>query len=140
MHSGLNAPFAGLTGDPENVKLGDNTVSRLVPLIMSSKAYKDGGVIILWWDETEDDGQPGDNQDDFNHALPFIVISTLAHHNEDGLPYASPVNYSHSSDLRTFQEIFHVRATSGNSPYLGDAANANDLSDLFEPAVIPTRP
>jgi hypothetical protein len=139
MHSGLNAPFAGLTGDAENVRLGDNTVSRLVPLIMSSKAYKDGGVIVLWWDESEEDGEPNDNADNFDHTLPFIVISSLAHHNVDGLPYASPVNYSHSSDLRTFQEIFHVKA-SGKSPYLGDAAHANDLSDLFEPGVIPTRP
>jgi hypothetical protein len=37
------------------------------------------------------------------------------------------------------QEIFHVKA-SGSSPWLGDAANATDLSDLFEPGVIPTKP
>jgi len=44
----------------------------------------------------------------------------------NGLPYASRVNYAHSLDLRTMQEIFHVTA-SGSSPYLGDAANATDL-------------
>jgi len=33
-----------------------------------------------------------------------------------------------------------VKATGGSSPYLGDAANANDLSDLFEPGVIQTNP
>jgi hypothetical protein len=38
------------------------------------------------------------------------------------------------------QQIFHVRAKGGPSPYLGDAANANDLSDLFAPGVIPTNP
>jgi len=32
------------------------------------------------------------------------------------------------------QEIFHV------GRYLRDAANGNDLSDLFEPNVIPARP
>jgi hypothetical protein len=32
MHSGLTAGFAGLTGDEANIKSGDNTVSRLVPL------------------------------------------------------------------------------------------------------------
>jgi hypothetical protein len=51
----------------------------------------------------------------------------------DGLPYASPVNLTHSSDLRTMEEIFHV------SPLLGDAANADDLSDLFQPGAIPKK-
>ncbi len=35
------------------------------------------------------------------------------------------------------QEIFHVKATGGSSPYLGDAANTLNLSDEFEPGVIP---
>lgn len=140
MHSGLTAGFAGLTGDASQLRAGDNTVSRLVPLIMASRAYQDGGVIVLWWDESEQDGEPGDNADDFNHTIGEIVISNLAHANEGGLPYASPINYSHSSDLRTMQEVFHVRATGGSSPYLGDAVNANDLSDMFAPGVIPTRP
>ena len=139
-HSGLSAGFAGLTGDSAQLKVGDNALARLVPMIMSSKAYKDGGVIILWWDESEGDGESGDNPDDFSHTIPEIVISNLAHPNEGGLPYASPVDMTHSSDLRTMQNIFHVKATGGSSPYLGDAANANDLSDLFAPGVIPARP
>ena len=137
-HSGLSAGFAGLTGDAAQLKVGDNALARLVPMIMASKAYKDGGVIILWWDETEADGESGDNADDFNHTVPEIVISDLAHPNEAGLPYASPVDMTHSSDLRTMQEIFHVRASGGNSLFLGDAANVNDLSDLFAPGVIPS--
>ncbi len=140
MHSALTGGFAGLTGDASQIKAGDNTLSRLVPLIMSSRAYKDGGAIILWWDESEEDGEPGDNADDFNHTIGEIIISDLAHPNEGGLPYASPIDYSHSSDLRTMQEIFHVRATGGSSPFLGDAANVNDLSDLFAPGVIPSHP
>ena len=140
MHSGLSTPFDGLTGDASHIRAGDNDVSRLVPMIMASQAYRDGGAIILWWDETESDGEPGDNRDDFNHTIGEIVISPLAHANVGGMPYASAVDYSHSSDLRTMQEIFHVRATGGGSPYLGDAKNANDLSDLFKPGVIPTQP
>jgi len=139
MHSGLNGGFAGQTGDASNIRAGDNTVSRLVPLIMGSKAYHQGGVIILWWDESESDGASGDNPDDFTHTIGEIIISPLAHLNENGLPFASSVDMSHSSDLRTMQEIFHVRA-SGSSPFLGDAANANDLSDLFQPGVIPAKP
>jgi hypothetical protein len=140
MHSGLTGGFAGVTGDASNIKAGDNTVSRLVPLIMSSKAYKDGGAIILWWDESESDGESNDNADNFDHTIGEIVISNLAHPNVEGLPYASSIDYTHSSDLRTMQQIFHVRAKGGPSPYLGDAANANDLSDLFAPGVIPTNP
>lgn len=139
-HSGLTGGFAGLTGDASQIKAGDNTVSRLVPLIMASQAYKDGGAIILWWDESESDGEAGDNADDFNHTIGEIVISDLAHPNEAGLPYASPIDYTHSSDLRTMQNIFHVKATGGSSPYLGDAVNASDLSDLFAPGVIPSHP
>jgi hypothetical protein len=139
-HSGLTGGFAGLTGDSGQIKAGDNALARLVPMIMASKAYKDGGAIILWWDESESDGESNDNADDFNHTVGEIVISDLAHANEGGLPYASPVDMTHSSDLRTMQNIFHVKATGGSSPYLGDAANATDLSDLFVSGVIPSRP
>lgn len=52
-----------------------NTVSRLVPMIMASKAYRDGGVIILWWDASEEDGMSNDNADDFSHTIGEIVIS-----------------------------------------------------------------
>lgn len=138
-HSGLAGGIAGVTGDSANIRQGDNALSKLVPLIMSSRAYRDGGVIVLWWDESERDGAPGDNADDFNHTIPEIIISPLARKNDNGVPYASSIDYTHSSDLRTWQEVFHVRA-SGSSPWLGDAANATDLSDLFEPGVIPSRP
>ena len=68
-------------------------------------------MIILWWDESESDGVAGDNGDDFNHTIGEIIISPLAHRNESGVPYSNAINYSHSSDLRTMQEIFHVKAT-----------------------------
>ena len=101
---------------------------------MASDAYKDNGAIVIWFDESEQDGDPGDNADDFNHTIPEIIISPLAHPNVNGLPYASTVNYTHSSDLRTWQEVFHV------APFLGDAAKATDLSDLFAPGTVPKKP
>ena len=131
MHTALTGGYKGLTGDASNIRQGDDFLNRIVPLIMASKAYKNHGVIILWWDEAESDGVSGDNADDFNHTIGEIIISPRAHRNVNGLPYASPVNYTHSSDLRTMQEIFRV------GPFLGDAANATDLSDLFEPGAIP---
>jgi hypothetical protein len=51
----------------------------------------------------------------------MIVLSPDAR----GGGYANTLHYTHSSTLRTLEEIFGV------SPYLGDAANATDLRDLF---------
>jgi hypothetical protein len=134
MHTTLAAGYKGLTGDPAKIRQGDDFLGQLVPAIMASNAYKNHGAIILWWDESERDGVAGDNPDDLNHTVGEIVISSRAHKNVNGLPYASPVNYTHSSDLRTMQQIFHA------GPFLGDAVNANDLSDLFDPGAIPKKP
>ena len=134
MHTALAAGYKGLTGDPAKIKQGDDFLAQIIPAIMSSNAYKNHGAIIIWFDESESDGVAGDNPDDFNHTIGEIVISPRAHENVDGLPYASPVFYTHSSDLRTMQEIFHV------GPLLGDAVNANDLRDLFKPGAVPKRP
>ena len=130
-HTTLSAGYKGLTGDPAKILQGDDFLRQVVPAIMASKAYQENGLIILWWDESEGDGVANDNADDFNHTIPEIVISKHAHRNVNGVPYASPVLYTHSSDLRTMQEVFGVQ------PFLGDAANANDLSDLFQPGAIP---
>jgi len=134
MHTTLREGYKELTGDPAKIKQGDDFLSQIVPVIMASKAYKNHGVIILWWDESEQDGVAGDNPDDFNHTVPEIVISSRAHRNVNGLPYASPYDYTHSSDLRTMQEIFHA------GPLVGDAVNSNDLSDLFDPGAVPKKP
>ena len=91
-------------------------------------------MIILWWDESESDGVAGDNGDDFSHTIAEIVISDRAHRNVNGIPYASPLNLTHSSDLLTMQEIFHA------GPILGEATNALDLSDLFQPGSVPKKP
>ena len=123
--------YKGLTGDAAKIKQGDDFLSQIIPVIMASDAYKKHGAIVIWFDESEQDGVAGDNLDDFNHTIGEIVISSRVHENVDGLPYASPVNFTHSSDLRTMQEIFRVEG-----PWLGDAANATDLSDLFDRGAI----
>lgn len=126
MHTPLTAGFTyhgrHYTGDPAAIAEGDSFASRLVPMIMASKAYQDGGLIILWWDETE-----GRNRDDFAHTIPEIIISPYAR----GNAYTNHVAYTHSSDVRTMQEIFQV------GPCLRDACKATDLSGLFKPGVIP---
>jgi hypothetical protein len=132
-HTALKAGFRGLTGDAANIAQGDNFLKMILPAIMASKAYQDHGAIIIWWDESEQDGVANDNPDDLTHTIGEIVISTDAHPNEGGLPFASDVFLTHSSDLRTMQEIFHVT----RPLFLGDAVHANDLSSLFEDGVIP---
>lgn len=131
-HTALKGGFQGLTGDAANIKQGDNFLNIVIPQIMASRAYQDKGAIIIWWDESEQDGVAGDNPDDLTHTIGEIVISPLAHPNEGGLPFASDVLLTHSSDLRTMQEIFHVT----RPLYLGDAVHANDLSSLFAKGAI----
>ncbi|HTB94979.1 MAG TPA: alkaline phosphatase family protein [Candidatus Sulfotelmatobacter sp.] len=135
MHTALTGGYKGLTGDAANIKQGDDFLAQIVPIIMASDAYKNHGVIILWWDESERDGAADLNPDDLNHTVGEIVISDRAHPNVNGLPYASPVAFTHSSDVRTMQNIFRTPG-----PYLADAANVNDLSDLFKPGSVPKKP
>jgi len=134
-HTALTGGFKGVTGDAANILQGDFFLQQAVPAIMASKAYKDNGAIIIWWDEAESDGVAGDNPDDLTHTIGEIVISPDAHPNEGGSPFASDVFLTHSSDLRTMQEIFHVT----NPFFLGDAIRATDLSSLFAEGAIPQR-
>ena len=135
MHSSLTNGFTyhgtHYTGDLSSIAAGDNFLSVVIPQIMASKAYKDGGLIVIWWDESE-------NADDFSHTIGEIIISPLA----KGNAFASSKDYTHSSDLNTLQKIFQLTASTPTG-YLNDAANPSpdgtfDLSDLFQPGVIPT--
>jgi phosphatidylinositol-3-phosphatase len=129
-HSALSAGYGSFVpaSDQSSIAEGDNFLARVVPLIMASKAYKDHGAIILWWDESE-------GGDTTAERIPFIIISKDAHENVAGKPYSNTIQYSHSSFLRTMQEIFGVDPWHGFS-WLGDASNATDLSDLFKPGSI----
>jgi phosphatidylinositol-3-phosphatase len=109
--------------DEEQIALGDNFVSQIVPLIESSQAFKNNGEIVIWNDETEDGNGPG-------YASTEIIISLLA----KGHAYHNDIAYNHSSDLRTLHDIFGVF---GDSAYLGGAENANTPSDLFVAGAIP---
>jgi len=100
----------------DRVKNGDDWLAHEIPAILNSQAYQDGGVILITWDE-------GEGQHD--GPIGLIVLSP----NAKGGGYSNAIHYTHSSTLRTLQEIFGV------TPLLGNAANATDLSDLF--AVFP---
>jgi phospholipase C len=95
------------------VRQGDSWLAAVVPQIQNSQAYRDGGVLFITWDEGEGSASDG--------PIGMIVLSPSA----KGHGYANSITYTHSSTLRTIEEIFGVR------PLLGDAANATDLRDLF---------
>jgi hypothetical protein len=90
----------------------DDWLTSEVPKILNSAAYSNNGALFITWDEGEN-GSDG--------PIGMILISPLAR----GGGYSNNRRYTHSSFVRTMQEIFGV------SPWLGDAANATDLSDLF---------
>ena len=144
MHTALAGTYKGLTNSGDKrIKQGDDFLSQIVPVIMASQAYQNDGAIVLWWDETEPAGGiPGENSDDSSHKLTEIIISPDAHANVNCavkcVPYTNLIKYTHSSDLRTMQEIFDLPWLGDMSGlWLADAANATDLSDLFAPGVIP---
>jgi hypothetical protein len=130
MHSSLNTDFVynGTTfphnTDQEAIAIGDNFLSKIVPQIMASQAYKNNGAIVIWFDETE-------NGNTTSFTVPEIVISPLA----KGNAYNSTLAYTHSSDLKSMQELFGVSAPGGG--FLGDAntPGTNDLADMFVPGV-----
>src|SRR5262249_51435726 len=98
-HSALSGGFTyngvSYTGDLAAIAQGDNFLAQVIPQIMASKAYQNNGVIVIWWDESE-------GGDDSSRTIPEIIISPLA----KGNAYASSMTMSHSSDLKTIEEIF----------------------------------
>lgn len=94
-----------------SVAQGDAWLRATIPAILRSHAYKENGVVFITWDEGEGDDGP----------IGLIALSPLARPGG-----TSSTHYSHSSTLRTVEEILGVR------PYLRWAAQADDLSALFK--------
>lgn len=92
-----------------SVQAGDAWLSTEVPRILGSPAYEHA-VLFITFDESEHGDGP----------IGLIALSPYAR-----TGYTNWISYTHSSTLRTIQEIFDV------TPLLGDAQNARDLVDLF---------
>ncbi|HEY2444901.1 MAG TPA: alkaline phosphatase family protein [Rhizomicrobium sp.] len=90
---------------------GDTWLSKNVPAILNSAAYQNGGALFITWDEANSGDGP----------IGMIVLSQFA----KGNGYSNSIHYTHGSTLRTMQKIFGVK------PFLRDAHNETDLSDLF---------
>lgn len=133
MHSALSSGFTYhgtvYTGDQAAVAQGDNFLSRIVPLIMASAAYQNNGLIVIWWDETEGGDSTG-------QTIGEILISPLA----KGNAYASALEYSHSADVKTFEELFGLPDLANSIPAsetraagsgYNNVATVNDFADLL---------
>lgn len=103
----------------DSVRQGDTWLRQHLPTILHSLAYQHGGVVFVTWDEGEG-GSDG--------PIGLIALSRYAR-----VGYASQRHYTHSSLLRTIQEILGV------TPLLRDAAHATDLADLFARGTLPSR-
>jgi hypothetical protein len=68
-----------------------------------------------------------DESEGGDFPIGMIILSPFA----KGGGYSNTIHYTHSATLQTLQKIFGV------TPFLGDAANGPDLSDLFVDGAIP---
>jgi phosphatidylinositol-3-phosphatase len=93
------------------IRQGDDWLAGEVPQILASRAYQNNGALFITWDE----GEGGDG------PIGLLLLSPLA----KGGGYCCTNRYTHSSLLRTLQEVFCA------GPLLGDAANAPSLTSLF---------
>jgi phosphatidylinositol-3-phosphatase len=103
----------------DSIRQGDAWLQQQIPLIQESHAYQQGGIIFITWDEGEGDDGP----------IGLLMLSPYA----KGRGYTNTIHYTHSSLLRTVQELYGV------TPLLGDAAHATDLSDLFRAFPTPAK-
>jgi hypothetical protein len=106
-----------------SIRQGDAWLSRELPKIMATEAYKAGGAIFLLWDEGKS-GTFGGAADD----PPFIVISPLA---KPG--FVSTTHYDTSSYLATVQMMLGLDPV----PCAKDPAAVVPMADLFTVSLAP---
>ncbi len=109
------------TEPADNTLRSDTWLKQNVPLILESAAYKEGGALIITWDEAEDTDQFSDG------PIPLFLLSPFAK-GGGKTAYSNSIHYDHSSTLKTIEEIFGVQ------PLLGAAADEKtvNLRDLFQ--------
>jgi hypothetical protein len=105
----------GQTGCPNpNIRQSaDQWLNQALPSLIAFANAHDGVVFLVW-----DEGFSGPR-------LPFIAVGP---HVKAG--YAGTVGYTHSSLLKSLEEIFGL-------PILPSVTTANDFADLFEPGFFP---
>lgn len=122
LRKGSIANYVFITPNLENdmhdgsIVQGDVWLSKVVPMITGSETFKKDGALFITWDE-------GSTGSDDNNPVGMIMLSPFIK-----AGYTNNTAYSHTSYLKTIQEIFNV------SPLLGSAADfyTQDLSDFFK--------
>jgi acid phosphatase len=105
-----------------SIATGDQWLSREVPKIMATDAYRQGGAIFLLWDEGSGTFGPGDEP-------PFIVVSPNARAGT-----VSRTSYDTSSYLKTVQTMLGVEPL----PCARDASSVPVMDDLFAVPMTPS--
>jgi phosphatidylinositol-3-phosphatase len=95
-----------------SVAIGDTFLSGFVPRIISSRAWQDGGVMFITWDEGTT------NVGDGGH-IPLLVISKRV-----AKGFQSPTAHNHYSLVRTIEEAWGLGC-------LNEACKANTLDEFF---------
>lgn len=109
MHGALNCPSG--TGSSSNIRAGDTWLAAELPRIIEYANAHDG-VIFLTWDEGNS-----------TNIIPFLALGSHV------IAGTSATMYTHSSLLKTIEEIFGV-------PVLASVTSANDFADMFEPGTL----
>jgi hypothetical protein len=165
LSAGITYHGTHYTGDLAQIAQGDNFLSIVVPEIMASPQYQSNGVIVIWTDETE--GSPQNDfrhtlteivisplakgnaycstlnythSSDLNTMQKIfqVVGNTPAGFLNDA---ANPSNATPANLVGTVSALSAVAPISGQSstpPSGYGTGQAYDLSDLFQPGVIPT--
>lgn len=99
-------------------KTADDWLSRVIPQIMSSEGYRNGGAIFVLWDEGGRDASYvfGGKQN-----IPAVVISEEL----DSPGYVSGILYDHRSYLATVEDTLGMKR-------LSTTRRATPMADLFD--------
>lgn len=90
-----------------STQVADAWLGQTVPIILGTQAWKDGGLLLITWDEGEDSA---------NHVLTLVIHpGTLIH--------TSDRSYDHYSLLASVEDRLGL-------PRLGQAAKASPMDDL----------
>ena len=110
----------GLQQSTADVAAGDTWLSTNAQAILDSAAFKNGGLLVIVWDE--DDGSGGIVPPKTDDPIPIYVMSPYAKSVPGG--YVSPVNGNHYSLLATIEDAL-------NLPRMGSAVGKTPLADYF---------
>lgn len=131
-----------VTGEPGGLVQADSFLQEWVPKILASPAYADNGLVLVTFDEAEDDASacceeptgpntpvpgiygPGGGRIGMLAISPFITPGTT-----------SEVPYNHYSFLRSMEDLFGV----AHLGYAGQDGLAAFGSDVYDRVPMPTK-